>query len=293
MQIALTGASGFLGQALIRMARTRGHEVVAFSRQPDRDVRGAVETRQFAFSEPPDFSGCEAVVHLAGEPILGRWTREKRREILASRVRGTRRVVEGMARAPERPEVLVCASAVGYYADGGDAELTESSPMGRGLMAETCAAWESEATAAKGSRVVVLRIPPVLGPNGGVLRTMVPIFNCGLGGVIESGRQWMPWIHFDDFARLVLFAIEDMNVSGSLNACAPWPVRHEDFARTLARVLRRPVLFRVPAWAVRFALRGLSAELLGSRRVVPAAAVECGFGFRFPELEPALRDLLG
>lgn len=293
MRIALTGASGFLGRAIIRAAHPRGHEIVAFSRSPGRDVRGTVEMRPFTFDKPLNFAGCEAVIHLAGEPIVGVWTRAKRHEIMGSRVRGTRRVVEGIARAAEKPEVFVCASGVGYYADWGEAELAESTPSGHDLVAATCQAWESEAATAKGVRTVSLRIPPVLGRDGGMLRALLPIFRLGLGGPLGSGRQWMPWIHIEDFARLALFAIEDMAVSGPINACAPWPVRNEDFTRTLARVLHRPAFLRVPAWALRFALRGLSVELLSSRRVVPAAATALGFGFRFPELEPALRDLLG
>lgn len=292
MRIALTGASGFLGRPIMCAAHLRGHETVAFSRTPGREIDGAVETRGFEFTSPPDFNGCEAVIHLAGEPIFGLWTRERRREIMASRVRGTRRVVEGILRAKQRPEVLVCASGVGYYADGGDTELTETSPAGGSFLAATCVAWENEAAQAKGVRVVRLRIAPVLARGGGTLGAMAPLFRCGLGGPIGSGQQWMPWIHMEDLARLTLFAIEDMNVSGPVNACAPWPVRNADFARTLARVLHRPAFCRVPAWAVRFALRGLGAELLASKRAVPAAATAHGFGFRFPELEPALRDAL-
>ena len=292
MRIALTGASGFLGRPIIVAAHLRGHETIAFSRNPARHVDGAVETCQFDFASPPDLRGCEAVIHLAGEPIAGLWTREKRHEIIASRVRGTRRIVEAIARAKEKPEVLVCASGIGYYADGGDAELREDSPRGDDFLGATCEAWEDEAIQARGVRVVRLRIAPVLGRGGGMLGAMLPIFRCCLGGPIGSGRQWMPWIHIEDLARLVLFAIEDLNVSGPVNACAPWPVRNADFTRTLARVLRRPAILPVPAWAVRFALRGLAGELLASKRVVPAAATAHGFGFRFPELEPALRDLL-
>lgn len=291
MRIALTGASGFIGRAVIGSASSRGHEVVAFSRTPDRKVEGAVETRLFSFTSPPDFSGCDAVVHLAGESIAGVWTKAKRREIMESRVRGTRRVVEGIGRLSKKPEVLVCASGVGVYADGGDAELLESAPEGHGLLAATCAAWEEEAAAARDVRVVSLRIAPVLGLGGGPLRLMAPVFKCGLGGRVGSGRQWMPWIHLEDLARLVLFAIEDMTVSGPMNACSPWPVRNADFTRTLAKVLRRPAFFHVPETLVRFALRGLAVELLESKRVVPGLATERGFGFRFAELEPALRDL--
>jgi len=292
VRIGLTGASGFLGRAIIRAAHPRGHDVIAYSRRHDRQIGGAVEMRAFSFDAPPDFRGCDAVVHLAGEPILGWWTRAKRRAIATSRVLGTRRVAEGIASAPELPEVLVCASAAGFYADAGEAEIDETSPGGRGFIAETCAAWEREAEAANAPRVVRLRIPPVLGSSGGMLRALVPLFRSGLGAVIGSGRQWMPWIHVEDFARLVLFAIEDMEVRGAVNACAPWPVRNEEFTRLLAELLRRPAWFRVPAWALRIALRGLSDELLASRRIVPVAATERGFGYRFPELAAALQDLL-
>lgn len=292
MRLAITGASGFLGQAIVRAAHARGHEVVAFSRTPDRDVRGAIETRVFDFSTPPDLRGCEAVIHLAGESIMGLWTAAKQRAITDSRVLGTRRVVEAIARAGEGIEVFVCASAVGYYADGGDRELDESAPAGTGFLAETCARWEDEAAAAKNTRVVTLRVPPVLGRSGGMLPLMSRSFRLGLGAVIGGGAQWMPWIHVEDFARLALFAVEDMNMRGPVNAVAPWPVRNADFSRTLARVLNRPLIFRIPAWAVRFAFRGFADELLGSKRVVPAAAAAHGFGFHFPELEPALRDLV-
>jgi uncharacterized protein (TIGR01777 family) len=292
MRIALTGASGFVGRAITRLAHQRGHEVVAFSRTPERAVEWAAEMRRFSFEQPLDFTGCEAVIHLAGESILGLWTKEKRRQIITSRVRGTRRVVEGILRAPERPEVFVSASAVGYYRDSGDAELTEDAAPGRSFLAATAAEWENEALQAKGVRVVPLRIAVVLGRGGGALKMMTPIFRFGLGGVIGSGRQWMPWIHLEDLTRLALFAVEDMDVRGPMNACAPWPVRHADFVRTLARALHRPAFFRVPAFVVRLALRGLAAELLESKRVVPAATTAHGFGFHFPELEPALRDLL-
>jgi len=293
VQIAVTGASGFLGRAILRVAHERGHEVVAFSRTPERDVRGAIETRRFDFEKAPDFHGCEAVVHLAGEPILGLWTSRKKRDIMTSRVRGTRRVVEGIERMPDKPEVFVSASAVGIYEDGGDGELSESAPKATDFIGATCEAWENEAAQAKGTRVVSLRLPPVLGRDGGMLKLLKRVFAFGLGGPLGNGQQWMPWIHLEDLARLVIFSIEDMNVRGAVNAVASWPVRNEEFTRTLARVMKRPAVLRVPAWALKLTLRGLSAEMLASRRVVPTAATEFGFGFKFPELEPALRDLLG
>jgi uncharacterized protein (TIGR01777 family) len=181
---------------------------------------------------------------------------------------------------------------VGFYGDGGESELRESAPVGSGFLAETTAAWECEAGQAQAGRVVLLRTAIVLGRGGGALQAMLPPFRLGLGAIMGSGRQWMPWIHLEDQARLILFALEDMNVRGPLNATAPWPVRQSDFAKTLGRVLRRPVFLHAPAFVLRLILRGLAEEMLESKRAVPAAAAEHGFGFKYPELEPALRDLV-
>ena len=293
MTIGLTGASGFIGKHIIRLAARRGHEIIAFTRSPEHEVPGAVETRRFALDAIPDLQGCEAVIHLAGEPILGLWTGAKKRHIVESRVRGTRRIVEAIAAMREKPEVLVNASAIGCYASSADDELTERAPAGSGFLAATVQSWEEEARAAATSRVVLLRSGIVLGQGGGALRLMAPAFRFGLGATIGDGRQWMSWIHIDDLASLAIFAVEDLDVRGPLNATAPWPARHRDFMQTLARVLHRPALLRIPAFAVRAALRGLAAELLDSKRVLPAAAIDHGFRFKFPELEPALRDLFG
>jgi uncharacterized protein len=292
MRIGVTGATGFVGRAVLKLAHQRGHEVIAFTRSPDRPNEWAAEQRAFSLEEPPDLRGCEAIIHLAGEPIVGIWTAKKKRAIVESRVEGTRRLVEALSQLEEKPEAFVSASAIGWYGDRGDTELTETSSQGSGFLADTCAAWEAEATKASVERVVVVRTSVVLGRNGGAMKAMAPVFRLGLGGVIGSGRQWMSWIHLEDHARLLLFAVEDMNVRGVLNASSPWPDYHADFVKTLARVLHRPAFFRVPAFVVRLLLRGLSAELLESKRVLPAAALEFGFGFKFPELEPALRDLL-
>jgi uncharacterized protein len=292
MKIAVTGASGFIGRAVLKLAHQRGHEAIAFSRTPKRQIPWAAEHRKFRLDEPPDLSGCDAVIHLAGEPILGFWTEKKKRAIVESRVEGTRRLVEAIGNLTEKPEVLVSASAIGFYGGRGDSELTEEAPRGTGFLAETCAAWENEAMKATMDRVVVVRTAVVLGRGSGAIKVMAPMFRLGLGGRISNGRQWMSWVHIEDHARLLLFAVEDMNVRGALNSSAPWPVRHADFVATLARVVKRPAVFRVPAFAVRLLLRGLSDELLESKRVLPAAAIDCGFGFKFPELEPALRDLL-
>jgi uncharacterized protein (TIGR01777 family) len=294
MQLGLTGATGFVGRHLIRLAVRRGYEVVAFSRDPSRVVHDCIETRKFTTSEPPDFHGCQAVIHLAGENVAGFWSEKKKRRIRESRVLGTRAIVEGIRTLPEKPGVLVSASAVGFYGDSGDAELTEQSPGGAGFLAETCREWESEAIAAEPfCRVVRPRIGVVLGREGGALRMMLPAFRLGLGGRLGNGRQWFSWIHVEDLAMLLLFAVENLDVRGPVNATAPWPVTNADFTRTLGRVLRRPAFFPVPAFMLRMVLRDFSHELLDSKRVLPAVATEHRFSFRFPGLEPALRDLLG
>ena len=291
MLLGITGATGFIGRRVIDLALGRGHEVAAFTRSPQRAIPGC-EMRAFSLEAVPDLQGCDAVIHLAGEPVAGLWTASKKRRIVESRVLGTRRVVEAIGRMDSPPEVFVCGSAVGIYPDAGDAELTETSGSGDAFLAQTVKAWEAEAMKAERTRVVRLRTGLVLGKGGGALRVMTPIFRAGLGGQIADGRQWMPWIHLEDEARLILFAVENLDVRGALNATAPWPARNADFTRALAKTLRRPALFRVPAFALRL-LGDFSHELLDSKRVLPAVAVEHGFGFQFPELEPALKNLLG
>jgi len=293
MTIALTGATGFIGRHVLRITGKRGHDVIAFTRTPGRIISGAVETRRFSLEEAPDLRGCDAVIHLAAEPIVGFWTNAKRRRVVESRVAGTRRIVEAIDALAEKPEVFVNGSAIGFYGDGADRELTEAAGRGTGFLADTVAAWEAAAGDAGSERVVLLRTAVVLGRESGALRVMKPIFRCGLGGTVGSGAQWMSWIHVEDIARLALFAAEDQTVRGAVNGSAPWPVRHRDFVRTLARLLHRPAFFRAPAFVLRAAHEALAAELLESKRVVPAAALAAGFRFNFPELEPALRELLG
>ena len=200
-------------------------------------------------------------------------------------------MVEGIAALDQPPEVLVSGSAIGFYGDSGDRELTEESPAGEGFLSETCRAWEAEARRANTERVVLLRTGVVLSPRGGALGVMAPVFRAGLGGALGSGTQWMSWIHLEDLARMILFAVEDTSVSGPLNGTAPWPVRNAEFTRQLARQLHRPCLFRVPAFALRW-LGEFSHELLDSKRVLPALATAHGFPFRYPELATAFANLL-
>jgi uncharacterized protein (TIGR01777 family) len=292
MNIGLTGATGFLGRKVLDLALRRGHEIIAFTRHPERAIPGCT-MRLFSLDALPDISGCEAMIHLAGEPVAGLWTPAKKKRIVRSRVLGTRRVVEAISATEQKPEVLVSGSAIGFYGDRGEDELTERQTVGTGFLPETVQAWETEAYRTTDARVVCMRTALVLGRDGGTLPIMAKPFRFGLGAQIGDGRQWMSWIHLEDLARLALFAVENMDVRGAMNAAAPWPVRNADFTRLLARRLHRPAFFRAPAPLLRVALGDFAHELLDSKRVLPAVACEHGFGFQFPEIEPALKDLLG
>ncbi len=291
MHIGLTGATGFIGGKIIDLALRRGHEIVAFTRDPQRTIPGC-EMRAFSLDVPPDICGCEALIHLAGEPVVGLWTAAKKRRIVDSRVLGTRRLVEAINATRAKPEVLLSGSAIGFYGDRGEQELTETAPAGTGFLAETSQAWEAEAQRAEDVRVVTLRTSIVLGKKSGALPLMALPFRLGLGGALGNGQQWMSWIHLDDLAHLALFAIENLDIRGPLNGSAPWPTRNADFTTTLATTLHRPAVLRVPAFALRATLGGFSHELLDSKRVLPSAALDHGFRFRFPELAPALANLL-
>jgi len=277
MIVALTGASGFIGRALAERLRAAGHEV-----------------RPVKLREAEPVPACDAVVHLAGEPVLQRWTALAMERIRASRVDGTRRVVAGIAKLSPPPRVLLNASAIGICGSRGDEPLTESSPRGAGFLAEVCAAWEREAdaAAASGTRVVKLRTGIVLGRGGGALARMLPAFRFGAGGRLGSGRQWMSWIHLDDMLGLIEFALGDAGLAGPANATAPSPVTNAQFTAQLAGALHRPAIVPVPAFALKLLLGETASVLLDSQRVLPLAALDRGYRFRYPELGPALADLL-
>lgn len=287
MKIGITGASGFIGSEVSRSAVQNGHEVVPFSRRPSAGAR------QFGTEAPPDVSGLEAVVNLAGESIMGLWTRDKKRRIHDSRVLGTRRLVEAMAVAKDGPRVLINASAIGFYGDTGDREVDESTPSGEGFLAEIARAWEMEAIRAEeyGIRVVCVRIGFVLG-RGGAIRLIAPVFRFGLGGNLGNGRQWMSGVHVDDVVGIILWALGDGNVRGPVNAVMPEPFRNADFTRELGRAVRRPAILPAPAFALRLGLGELSHLMLDSMRVRPRVAAERGYVFRFATLPGALQDVL-
>lgn len=290
MNLGITGATGLIGRTLIDHALRRGHEVFAFTRSPEKTIPGCT-MRPFSLTRRPDFSDCEAVVHLAGESVVGKWTPKKKHQIQESRIQGTKVVVEAVKKA--KPEVFVCASAIGFYGDHGDSEITEETEPGEGFLSETCMQWEYESMLAEGTRTVNLRTGIVLAREGGALPAMLSPFRWGLGAKLGSGQQWMSWIHLEDEIRLILFAIENQDVEGPLNATAPWPVRNADFTRELAKSIRRPAFLTVPAFALKMMLGEFSHELLDSKKVLPSVALEHGYGFQFPELAPALKNLLG
>jgi uncharacterized protein (TIGR01777 family) len=290
MRIGITGSSGFIGSHVAALAHARGHETIAFSREP-KPSPGFVEARKFSLDSQPDLSGLDAIVHLAGETIMGLWTPEKKRRIFASRVEGTRRIVEALNASPTAPAIFICGSAIGYYGDTGESEATESSPVGEGFLAGVSEAWEREASHATRARTVLIRTGFVLGPDGGAMKLIAPVFRAALGGRLGSGRQWMSCIHVDDVAGIILHAIEQSHVHGPLNAVMPDPVRNSGFTRALARAAHRPAILPAPAIALKIGLGELSHLLLDSQRVIPQATIAGGYSYRFPTLDTAAADV--
>jgi len=257
---------------------------------------GQVSWDPLAPLSPAAVSGFDAVVHLAGESLVGRWTNEKKSAIRDSRVLGTRHLTAALAQAEVRPSVLVCASAIGFYGDRGDEVLGEKSPIGRGFLPEVCREWEEATQAAReaGIRVVNIRIGLVLSAKGGALANMLKPFKLGLGGRIGSGQQWWSWIHVDDIVGGIHHALRSGALAGAVNLVAPNAVRNAEFAKVLASVLRRPAIFPVPEFALRLVFGKQAAEemLLASQRVQPGKLGASGYTFRFRELRAALVDLI-
>lgn len=293
--IALSGASGLLGSALRPVLTTAGWQVRPLVR---RDAKpGEVRWDPAAGTlDATALAGVSAAIHLAGESIAaGRWTEAKKAAIRSSRILGTRLLSESLARLPQRPEVLVSASAIGIYGDRGDALLNEDSPLGSDFLAEVVKEWEAATAPAAdaGIRVVHLRLGIILARDGGALPRMARPFQLGAGGPIGSGRQWMSWIALDDAVRVVLEALQNPETRGPFNAVAPEPVRNADFAARLGEVLHRPALVPVPAFALRLLFGEMAdAALLASQRVVPARLNALGFEFRHPSLREALHAAL-
>lgn len=296
MNIAVSGSHGFIGSALVASLQAAEHQVMPLVRGRSPVKGGIAWSAEAAYVDTAKLEGMDAVVHLAGEPIPGRWTPPKKARILESRYKGTRLIAEAISHLANPLKVFVCASAIGYYGDRGDEVLREESPSGGGFLAQVCREWEAatEPAAKKGIRVVNLRIGIVLGAGGGALAQMLLPFRMGVGGRIGSGTQYMSWIALDDLVGIVHHVLTTESVRGPVNAVAPNPVTNAEFTKTLGKVLSRPTIFPLPAFVVKLAFGQMGEEaLLGSQRVEPARLKASAYKFRSPELEGTLRRAAG
>jgi uncharacterized protein len=291
MKIAITGATGFIGQAICDyLSTSTPHKTVGFSRRLPVENKRADEWRKAG--ETLDFSGCDAVIHLIGEPIFGRWTSTKKQRILQSRVIWTRRVVDAISRTPD-VKCFIATSAIGYYGDTGDSVCDEDSPSGDGFLADVCRAWEEESSRAKEFvRTIQLRLGLVLGASGGAFPLMKSVFRAGLGGRLGSGFQWMSCVHVEDVARLALFCMEQPEVSGPMNAVMQKPIRNKEFTYEMARAVHRFPLFPVPAFFLRWLLGDFSHLFLDSQYVLPKRALQAGYSFVYPTVREAVKALV-
>jgi uncharacterized protein (TIGR01777 family) len=300
MNVTITGATGLIGTKLITALKERGDSVTVLSR--DATKAGAtlgVEAVAWDSATGPApagaLSGRDAVVHLAGEPVAQRWNAKVKGAILASRERGTRNLVAGIAGAEPKPGVLVSSSAVGYYGPHGDERVPESAPAGSDFLADVCVRWEREADQAEGLglRVVKIRTGVVLDATGGALKTMLPPFKAGVGGPVAGGRQYMPWIHVDDIVGLYLKALDDPGWSGAYNGAAPEPVTNKEFSQALGKALHRPSAAPAPAFALKLLFGEMADVVTKGQRAVPERPLAGGYAFTQPDLQRALESALG
>lgn len=302
MKILVTGATGFVGRKLITQLAREGHSIVVLSRDAlSAKQKLTIPVTAFSWDPPAGpppaeaFLGVQAVVHLAGEGIAEkRWSKTQKEKIYSSRITGTRNLMEAIARLPgTKPEMVIAASAIGFYGDRGDETLTEKSPTGSGFLADVCRDWEKAlfASPIPGVRVAALRIGIVLGREGGMLKKVIPLFKTGLAGPLGNGRQYMSWIHVDDLVGLFVHALKTSSVEGPLNAVAPHPVTNAYFTSTLGKALSRPAFLPAPAFGLKIALGEMSTLLLGSQKVRADRAVDSGYRFQYERIDQALADI--
>ena len=303
MKIAITGATGLVGSRLVARLNQKGHQILVFTRNPSkaRQVFPAtlsnLEIVQYTPQESGEWqqrvSGCDAVINLAGEPIAERWSPQQKKAIMESRQIGTRKLVEAIAMAEQKPKVLVSGSAIGYYGTSESAAFDESSSSGSDFLSQVCQNWEQEAQKVTeyGVRLVIVRIGIVLA-NGGALGKMIGPFKMFAGGPIGSGKQWFSWIHRDDLVSLIIQAVEQEDMSGVYNATAPNPVRMGKLCETLGEVLNRPSWLPVPDFVLEVLLGDGASVVLEGQQVLPKQTQASGFDYQYPELKPALAEIV-
>lgn len=300
MKIGITGARGLVGKVLSALLRQQGHELVLYTRDVEarwEELASGEELRHFSprVAGDTDVGGLHALIHLAGEPVLGYWTAAKKERIRDSRIDGTAGLVTAMEGCASPPKVFVTASGTGFYGDRGDEVLTEKSEHGEGFLSEVSQAWEAEAMRAQdlGIRVVCGRIGMVLGSAGGAAPLLRNLFRWGLGGSLGSGKQWMPWVHVEDVAQMFIHAIEQENLAGAVNFCAPHAVTNKEFTKSVARQVKRPALVWAPAPVLKVVMGGLSDLVLASERVESVSLRASGFEWRYADLLSALEEVMG
>ncbi|MGB3693746.1 MAG: TIGR01777 family oxidoreductase [Spirulinaceae cyanobacterium] len=305
MKIAITGATGFVGKLLVEKLYQQGQEILVFTRKIERaqqvfppstfpklEIVSYTPTQSGTWQNK--LSGCSAIVNLAGEPIANaRWTKEEKQRILDSRELGTREIVEGIKKAEIKPQVLINSSAIGYYGSSETKTFVESSPSGNDFLAQVCQAWEAEAQKVRGVgvRLVVIRTGIVLG-DGGALAKMIPPFKMFAGGPLGSGRQWFSWIHREDLVNLIIAAIKQPEIEGIYNGTAPNPVRMNEFCQTLGEVMNRPSWLPVPDFALELLLGEGAQVVLEGQQVLPKRTQSSSFEYKYPDLKPALTDIV-
>lgn len=295
-RFTIIGGSGFIGSALAKLLLQGGHQVTIVDLSPSRvDGVRSIEL-DLMVSRPPleCLEGVDAVIHLAGKGIFGRWDADFKKGLMETRVVTVRNTVAAIAEAVIKPKAFICASAVGYYGEGGERELTEDKASGDGYLAEVCRAWEAEAAKveAYGVRWVSIRTGIVLGKGGGHMGIVLPLFRLGLGGRLGSGKQWFPWVHIDDIAPIYRHAALTESLRGPVNSNAPNPVTNSDFTRALGHAVLRPAILPVPLFAMRLVFGDFADEIFRSQRAIPSKLLASGYRFKYENIVAALGNIV-
>jgi uncharacterized protein (TIGR01777 family) len=299
MKVVITGATGFVGQVIVKQLLAAGDEVVVLTRNVARaaiTLGSSCKYVQWNESEelPPleALEGADGIINLMGESISKRWDENQKKKIYNSRIHGTRKLVEAMEQLKKKPSVFVSTSAIGIYGNRGSEEINEGSNVASDFLAKVCLDWENEANKARNhqARVAIIRVGIVLGHGGGALAQMLPIFKLGGGGPLGSGKQYMSWIHIDDLASMYVEALKNPEIKGVLNGTSPYPVTNAEFTKVLGKVVRRPAFLPAPSFAIKIAFGEMSQILLEGQKVLPVKFKEAKFRFRMPTLEMALKE---